>query len=161
MIRNLSANIARSWISAQIQDHVWVVPTFQSIHILAIAALIFASFSVDVVVLRSPTSARAIPWLGSSYRWTWAALTMLLVSGTILTTGEPARSLMNLFFRIKVVLVLAAAGLTLVLQRSLTGEGRSPLSNGALAVLAALSILLWVTVLFCGRFIAYFGDLAG
>lgn len=161
MLRNLSMNIAQSWISTQVQDHVWVVPTFQSIHILAIAALVFASFSVDVAILRSPAGARAIPWLGSSYRWTWTALAVLLVSGAILITGEPARSLMNLFFRIKVVLVLVGAALTLVLQRSLTGEGRSSLSNSALVALAALSIPVWVAILFCGRFIAYFGDLAG
>jgi hypothetical protein len=161
MVRSVSAEIARSWISLQIQDHVWVVPAFQSIHILAIAALVFASFSANLAVLRSPNGARTMPWLAGSYRWTWTALAILLISGAILITGEPTRSLMNLFFRIKVVLVILAAAATLILQRALTGPDRGRLSHGALVALAGLSIAAWIAILFCGRFIAYFGDLAG
>src|SRR6188472_545924 len=80
MVRNLSADIAHSWISAQIQDHVWVVPAFQSVHILAISALIFASFSANLAILRGQDEVRATPWLAASYRWTWTALAVLLVS---------------------------------------------------------------------------------
>ena len=160
MIRTLSADIAHSWISGQIQDHVWVVPAFQSIHILAIAALIFAAFSADLAILKRPAAASEIPWLAGSYRWTWVALAVLLISGAILIIGEPTRSLMNLYFRIKVALVLLAAALTLILQWSLTGKGRGAFSRAVLTALAGLSIAVWIAILFCGRFIAYFGDLA-
>lgn len=160
MVRGLSAGIAHSQVSALIQDHTWVVPAFQSIHILAIAALVFASFSANLVVLRSPASVHATPWLAGSYRWTWTALAVLLVSGAVLITGEPTRSLMNLFFRAKVVLVILAAALTLVIQRTLADRARSALPHGALVALAGLSILAWTAIIVCGRFIAYFGNLA-
>jgi hypothetical protein len=160
MIRQISAEISRTWLSLQIQDHVWIVPAFQSVHILAIGALVFASFSANLAVLRSPRGVRTLPWLAGSYRWTWTALAVLLVSGAILITGEPTRSLMNLFFRIKVVLVIVAAAATLVLQRSLTGQARGRLPHAALVALAAVSIAAWVVILLCGRFIAYFGNLA-
>jgi uncharacterized membrane protein len=158
MLRTLSADIAHSWISAQIQNHVWVVPAVQSIHILAIAALIFAAFSADYAILRRPSAAGAIPWLAGSYRWTWTALLVLLVSGSILITGEPKRSLMNLYFWIKMGSVIVAGILTLILQRSLVGRGQTALPRAALVALAVFSVLLWVLILFCGRFIAYFGD---
>jgi len=161
MLRGLSADIAHTWLSGEIQSHLWVVPAFQSVHILAIAALIFASFSANLAVLRSPHGARTMPWLAGSYRWTWTALAILLVSGVILITGEPKRSLMNFFFRLKVLLVIAAAVLTLILQRSLAGPMRGRLPHAALVVLAGISIAAWVGILFCGRFIAYFGDLSG
>lgn len=160
MVRALSADIAHSQVSALIQDHTWVVPAFQSVHILAIAALVFASFSANLVVLRSPASVHATPWLAGSYRWTWTALAVLLLSGAVLITGEPTRSLMNVFFRLKVVLVILAAGLTLVLQRSLAHRESNSLSHGSLVALAGLSILAWTAIMFCGRFIAYFGNLA-
>lgn len=160
MLRGLSADIAHSWVSAQIQDHTWVVPAVQSVHILAIAALVFASFSANLTILRSPASVHATPWLAGSYRWTWTALAVLLVSGIVLITGEPTRSIMNVYFRVKVALVIAAAVLTLVLQRSLTDREGSTLSHGALVALAGVSILAWTAILFCGRFIAYFGNLA-
>lgn len=161
MLRSFSAAISQSWISMLIQDHVWVVPAVQSIHILAIASLIFASFSADFAILRSAGAARDTPWLAGSYRWTWTALAVLLVSGTILLIGEPTRSIMNVFFRIKVVLVIVSALLTLVLQRAVTGTGRVSLSRGVLVGLAASSVVLWLAIMFCGRFIAYFGEISG
>ncbi len=88
MVRALSADIAHSPVLGLIQDHVWVVPAFQSIHILAIAALVFASFSANLVVLRSRAGVHSTPWLAGSYRWTWSALVVLLVSGAVLITGE-------------------------------------------------------------------------
>jgi hypothetical protein len=160
MIRSLSTDIAHSWASAVVQEHVWVVPAVQSVHILAIAALVFASFSADFAILRRPATAGSIPWLAGSWRWTWVALAVLLVSGAILITGEPTRSLMNVYFRVKVALVLIGAALTLVLQWSLSGAGRGALPRPLLAGIAALSVALWIAILFCGRFIAYFGDLA-
>lgn len=160
MIRTLSSNIAQSWISAEIQAHVWIVPAVQSIHILAISALIFASFSASFSTIRRPSAAGTIVWLPSAYRWTWVALLVLLVSGTILLTGEPTRSLMNLYFRIKVVLVLLAAGLTLLLQWGLIGSARSTLPRFALVTVAASSVATWIAILFCGRFVAYYGNLA-
>lgn len=160
MIRTLSSNIAHSWISAEIQAHVWIVPAVQSIHILAISALIFASFSSSFSTIRRSKSAGSIPWLPNSYRWTWIALLVLLVSGTILLTGEPTRSLMNIYFRIKIALVLLASALTLVLQRALANAEPDPFPRHALIGLSALSIVTWIAILFCGRFIAYFGDLS-
>jgi hypothetical protein len=160
MIRTLSSDIAHSWISAEIQTHVWIVPAVQSIHILALAALVFASFSASFSTIRRPSTVGSIAWLPNSYRWTWMALLVLLISGTILLTGEPTRSLMNVYFRIKVVLVVLASLLTLVLQRALTGTGRDTLPRPALVGLAAASVATWIAILFCGRFIAYFGDLA-
>lgn len=159
MFRTLSATISQSSISTQIQDHVWVVPAVQSIHILAIATLVYASFSANLALLRSAGTAHDRPWLAGSYRWTWASLAVLLVSGAILLTGEPTRSIMNAFFRIKIVLVVACAVLTALLQRAVTAPDRSGLPRPALVALAGVSVMLWVAILFCGRFIAYFGDL--
>lgn len=159
MFRTLSATISQSWISTQIQDHVWVVPAVQSIHILAIATLVYASFSANLAILRGAGTVQDRPWLAGSYRWTWVSLAVLLVSGAILLTGEPTRSIMNAFFRAKIVLVIACAVLTALLQRAVTAPDRYGLPRPALTALAAGSVLLWVAILFCGRFIAYFGDL--
>ncbi len=67
---------------------------------------------------------------------------------------------MNVFFRVKVALVILAAALTLVLQRSLANREGSALTHQALVAIAGVSILAWTAIIFCGRFIAYFGNLA-
>lgn len=160
MLRGLSADIAHSRISGEIQDHTWIVPAVQSVHILAIAALVFAAFSANLAILRSPAAVHRTPWLSGSYRWTWTALAVLLVSGAILITGEPTRSIMNVYFRVKIALIIVAAALTLILQRSLARRDGSSLSDPVLIALAGASVVTWVAIVFCGRFIAYFGNLA-
>jgi hypothetical protein len=73
--------------------------------------------------------------------------------------GEPARSLRNPVFQLKVVLILAAVSVTLAIVRT----NRSPAGRGIVQsprlpvrLLAVLSLTIWVGVIFAGRWIAYY-----
>lgn len=160
MLEHLSAMLAANPASLAIQERLWIVPAVQAIHILAIAILVFSAFSANAALLRGKGTATATPWLPSAYRWTWGALLLLLVSGAILVVGEPDRSLMNIIFRVKMVLVLLTAALTLLLQHLSGRSGSLSLGTGARWSLVALSTAIWLAIIFCGRFIAYFGDLS-
>lgn len=159
MIHELATAIAHSALSGQLQERVWIVPAFQSLHIVAIAILFFSAVAVSTETVRGRTIAAPPPWIAGALGWTWVALVVLLVSGSVLIATEPVRSLMNVFFRAKIVLVIAAASATILLQRRLAGSGFS--GTGSRRALALLPIGLWVAIIFCGRFIAYFGDLTG
>jgi hypothetical protein len=149
--------ISHSALSGQLQEHVWIVPAFQSLHIVALAILFFSAVSVGTAAVRGQTASGSAPWVSGTFGWTWVALIVLLLSGSILIGAEPVRSLMNLFFRVKLVLVIAAAAVTLLLQRRLAA-GHLAAGIGGKA-LALVPVLLWVATIFCGRLIAYFGDL--
>ena len=147
-------------VSLTIQNVSWIIPTVQSVHILCIAIVVSSAFMVDLRLLGvlgrdQPTAAYTSRFL----TWIWPTLVVLLISGAILITGEPTRSLENPAFQTKMVLLIGAMATTAVLQAptrkdpaywELTRGHR--LSGRALAV---VSLLLWTCIVFAGRWIAY------
>jgi hypothetical protein len=152
--------LATTDLSAQIQTVTWIIPTVQTIHILSIASVLSAAAMVNLQVLgilsrRQPLAAvarRFLPWI-------WWTLIVLLLSGGTLIVGEPARSLLNPAFLLKMSLLATVLILTLILQRGLRLDAlfwenpRGRRVGGRL--LAAVSLVLWVGIVFAGRWIAY------
>jgi hypothetical protein len=87
-------------------------------------------------------------------------LLLLLATGAIMIIAEPARSLKNPAFQIKMVLLISAlvvTGLFQVLQRrnAAFGDLRTG-PRAAAATVAIVSMLLWSSIIFAGRWIAYY-----
>lgn len=159
-LRSFCDWLAGTPASLYIQTTDWIIPTVQTVHILCIAVVISAVLLVHLhtlgLAMRSQTSAllaqRFFPWL-------WCALVLLLASGAILITAEPVRSLPNPMFQIKMALLIAAVALTLLYQRPLRTDPvfwektRARRTNAS--AIAILSLLVWVGIVFAGRWIAY------
>ena len=136
--------LAQTAPSLAIQNHEWVIPTIQSVHILAICAFVGSVLMIDLHVLGwawrdqslRETTARFGPWVS------WA-LGVLLATGVLMIVGEPARELLAISFWMKMALVLVAA----VAQARLRRRPAKPL--------AAATFLVVVGVIVLGRLIAY------
>jgi hypothetical protein len=102
----------------------------------------------------SSISERLLPWV-------WRALIVLLLSGLIMVTGEPGRSITNSIFQVKMALVIVAAALTFFLQRSLRAKAATDAAPTDAKMIAALSLVVWVLIVFAGRWIAYGDTLFG
>jgi hypothetical protein len=147
-------------MSQIIQTQAWIVPTVQTIHILAIAAVATSVLMIDLRVLgvvgRDQSYARVaqrfLPFV-------WWSLLVLLLTGLVMIIGEPARSLKNWVFQLKVALILVAMIVTYALQTSLSKSASSDVTtsraNGAPLAIAIVSLLLWVGIICAGRWIAY------
>lgn len=159
-INALCVWLEQTSLSHTIQVTSWVVPTAQTIHILAIAAVAGSALMVDFRLLgvfaadlpARNVSARFLPFV-------WRPLIVLLATGALLIVGEPARSLKNPAFQLKMILLLAAIAITWLLQHRLRrdatfGDRASPRRLGTIAI-AVLSMLLWCAIIFAGRWIAY------
>jgi hypothetical protein len=87
-------------------------------------------------------------------------LPVLLATGIVMIIGEPARSLANPVFQLKMALLVAAMAVTLSYQVPLGREpsfwDRSIGRRGAARIIAALSLLLWAGIVCSGRWIAYY-----
>jgi len=145
--------------SEMIQSAGWIVPTVQTIHILSVALVMT---SVLMIALRlfgflwrdqpfERVTARFLPLI-------WWPLLVLLLTGIVMIVGEPARALRNPIFQLKMALLLAALVATFAFLRLL----RNPASaepaaqpRAAPRVVAGISLLLWVGIVFAGRWIAY------
>jgi Family of unknown function (DUF6644) len=159
--------LAHTPVSQTIQKVSWIIPTVQTIHILSIGVVISSMVLLDLRVLGIAARAQSLPSIsGRLLPWAWCALIVLLLSGLVMITGEPGRSLVNLIFQVKMALVLLAAGLTFFLQRSLrniaavAGAEAYNAPAGAKAI-AAFSLAVWITIVFAGRWIAYGDTLFG
>jgi len=136
--------LSQTALSLTIQTHEWVIPTIQSIHIVAIGVALVSAFMIGFRVLGwtgsdqtlAETTARFWPWLVAS-------LGVLLVTGALMVAGEPARELLALSFWLKMILVVVGTTLTWWVSR----RGTKPLT--------ILTLLVWVGIIFLGRLIAY------
>ena len=145
--------------STALRDTSWIIPTVQSIHILAIAIVIGSALVSDLRLAgvlandESPATVvrRYLPWM-------WTALIVLLLTGILMVTAEPGRTLVNTTFWVKMALVLFAFALTLAFRKPLLDpEFRLEHAHWRAAVkpMAWISLIVWVLVIFCGRWIAY------
>lgn len=163
MFRSLTAfcdRLSESAVSQAIQTTEWVIPTVQTVHILAVAAVLTSILLVNLRLIGVRKKNESIAAVTARYvPIVWYGLPVLLASGATLIVAEPSRSLQNPVFVIKMVLVLVAAGETLAYQIPLKrdpGFWDCSASRRRLAgVLACLTIPLWVAIVFAGRWIAY------
>jgi len=159
-------NVVCAWLeqtslSHTIQVMSWIIPTVQTVHILAIAAVAGSALMIDLRLIgvlaadQSPrdVSARFLPFV-------WWPLLVLLATGAIMIIGEPARSLKNPAFQLKMTLLVAVLVVTLLIQRLLRRDpafgDRGRGQRRTAVAIAVLSMLLWCSIIFAGRWIAYY-----
>lgn len=146
-------------VSQALQSVGWIVPTVQSVHIMAIGMVMASAVLLDLRVMGVGRRSQPIPRLFASLNPViWWALLTLLVSGGLLIIAEPRRELLNLVFQTKMALLVAAVTVTVGLQRWAATDGPSPptgLPRPGVRAAALLSLLLWVAIIGCGRWIAY------
>ncbi|MBT2188192.1 DUF6644 family protein [Sphingobium nicotianae] len=151
------------WLNAQpfqqtIRYTEWVVPTMQTIHIIAVAfvmtaALIVALRGIELV----GTEWSVARWYQRFHASTIAALWVLLGTGTILTLAEPERELLNWVFRTKMVMVVITLVLAHLLGRRLRTLQPGQKAPGGVRLFAVIILLCWIGIACCGRWIAYAG----
>jgi hypothetical protein len=143
-------------LSIGIQSRLWLTPLLQSIHILMIGVVFV---SILVMALRVFGRVRADEPIDEIWKtfapWFWSSLGVMALTGLILSIGEPVRQATALSFWLKMTLLaigLASAAYFGRSLGSLAGSGEA--SAGARSV-AVVTVLLWLTIIFLGRAIAY------
>lgn len=160
IIRALSQWLAQTPLSLLIQNVTWIIPTVQTIHILCVAAVFSSVLMVDLRLLGISQRSQPLPAVtGRFLSWIGYFLGILLLTGALLIIGEPERSLLNPAFGLKMAMLLAVIGVTLLIVRPLRGNaGFWDASSGrqaAARVIAIVSLALWTGIIFAGRWIAY------
>ena len=90
-----------NWLSATpvsllIQKVFWIIPTVQTVHILAISVVVASMAMFDVRLLGLAGKRHSVVSLSRRFfPWLWGALVVLALSGSILIIGEPKRALGN------------------------------------------------------------------
>jgi hypothetical protein len=153
---NFCAYLENTSLGLAVQDNFWVVPIMQTLHILAISALLIAMLMINLRVLNINGKSDSVSIVISRYiNIIWLALPILLISGSILIVGEPARSLANPAFQMKMIMLLIVIAITFSIQKISSTNGSLMQSDGKTKLLAILSLLFWFGIVASGRWIAY------
>ena len=159
MLSDFAKWLAATPLSEGVGATLWVVPVAQSVHILAIAAVMASAWVVSFRVVGLAGRAHTLSAVsGRLGPWIWRALVVLLLTGTVLIVGEPARQLTNAVFFTKMGLLVAAILVTGSMQWTVGRNAAAWDRDGAplAAKIAALvSLLLWLAIAVSGRWIAY------
>jgi hypothetical protein len=134
----------------------WVVPTVQTVHILAIAVVASSALMIDLRLIGVFWADRPLKAVSSRFLpLVWWPLLILLGTGAIMIISEPARSLKNPAFQLKMALLIVT-GVFQLLQRRNAAFGEPSGSRAAAVTVAVISMLLWSAIIFAGRWIAYY-----
>jgi hypothetical protein len=159
-LQNFCNWLASTPLSQTIQTTEWIIPAVQTVHIVAVAAVVTSALMIDLRLFGirwqdqtvAAVTRRFVPFI-------WWPLPILLATGAVLIVAEPARALQNPVFLLKMGLLAAAVGITLGYQMPLRKDARFwEISRGrrrAAQAIAAISIPFWVGIVFAGRWIAY------
>jgi hypothetical protein len=157
-LHEFSVWLAATPVSGRIRAAAWLVPTVQSVHILAISVVIASAVLLN---LRQLGFAQDVPIAAYVRRygpWLAGAILVLLLTGLTLIIGEPDRTMENWVFWTKMVLVGTGVILTAAFAVPVIGNA-AYWDFGSrriwAKVLTTLSLLVWIGVVVCGRWIAY------
>jgi hypothetical protein len=152
--------LAATPVSQTIQTIDWIVPAVQTIHILAVAAVVTSALMINLRLLGVRGNDQSVAGVARRFLpFIWWPLPVLAATGAILIAAEPARALENPVFLLKMGLLLSAAGVTLAYQLPIRNNASFwELSAGrkrAGRLIASTSIPLWIAIVCAGRWIAY------
>lgn len=152
--------LANTQFSQTLQNVSWIIPAVQSVHIVCIAIVMGSVFLIDLRLLGVAGHSQSVSSLTKRLLpWVWCALVVLLITGSLLAIAEPVRSLMNPAFQAKMLMVLTVGFLTFYFQDVIRGDEAfwemTPARRATAKLTALVSLLLWVGIVFAGRWIAY------
>jgi hypothetical protein len=160
MFRHAADWIASTAVSKSLADQPWVVPTSQSIHIMAVSAVFASALMINLRLLGVGAGGRSVSQLSTTLLpWMWRGLVVLLLTGMVQTLVEPARQFVTPAFWAKMTLIVLVTTLTALYARAV--RRNAPLWDAASSrplqakVFAIVSTLMWLAIIVCGRFIAY------
>jgi hypothetical protein len=160
MLRKQADWIAATPLSKYLQDHLWIVPASQSIHIVCVAFVFGSAAMISLRLLGIGRSGRRVSQLVRTLvPWMYGGLAVLLLTGTVQTIAEPVRQFVTPEFWWKMFMIVWALLLTMWFSHAVRKHAAiwdAPESRpGAGRAFAVITLGLWLGIIACGRLIGY------
>ncbi|HLZ97412.1 MAG TPA: DUF6644 family protein [Steroidobacteraceae bacterium] len=162
-IATLLATIEAWPISAAMRGELpgteWLFPIVETLHVMALALVVGSIAMMDLRLLGIASRSSAVSRLSNEVLpWTWTAWTAAAVFGTLMFMAKAETYWGNLQFRLKFACMALAALNMLIFHFGVNrevarwDEGETPMSA---KIAGALSLLLWIGVVFFGRWVGF------
>lgn len=141
------------------RGELWLYPIVEVVHIIGFVVLVGSVVMFDLRVLGLSKDIAVTALARHLLRWSVAALVLIVPAGLMMFTAHPHDFATNNIFILKLCLI-ATAGLNAALfhvgvYRSVSQWNTGVAAPAIAKVQAVLSMGLWVTVVLCGRLLAY------
>jgi len=149
-----------SGLADNIRENDVLFPLIESTHVVAICLVVGSILVVDLRLLGLASIHRSLSRVTSGILpLTWSAFAVAVTSGLLLFISNATKYLGNGYFVAKIFLI-CAAGLNMAIFHGISAKDLPRWENETLLPLPArlaggLSILLWVSVVICGRWIGF------
>jgi hypothetical protein len=146
--------------SIALHESLLMYPLVESIHVWALALFIGFATLLDLRLLGlvmprmrvSMVARRLLPW-------TVAGFVVMIATGGLLFYAIPVRTYQSVWFRLKIILLVLAGVNVWVFHggiwRSVAAWDLDPILPRRARLAGAASLLLWASIIFAGRMIAY------
>ena len=150
---------SHAWSTA-LHESLWVWPLVESTHVLTVSVFVGLLVMVDLRLLGvafkdTPVSAMT----GRLLPWSVGGFVIMMATGLLLFYANPVHTAHNVWFRLKVILLVAAAVNAWAFHRRVSRDRErwdsQPRPPVAVRLTAATSVLVWSGVIVAGRMIAY------
>ena len=131
--------------------HPYAYPTLETIHIVGLALVFGTLWVVDLAILRGLRGLDPRLLARRVLPWTLGGFLLAAASGLTMFATNVADLIANPAFVLKMGLLFAAGTNAAVLH----ARGAIDAAQGTTRLQAGLSILIWIAVIACGRWIAY------
>lgn len=147
--------LASTGLSQLIQTKMAAIPTLQTVHIVALSLLFAAALVVALRFFGRGLAAEPLHALVRRFvRIIWLLVVVLALTGMLLIVAEPHRTLGNNMFYAKMIMLVVVSALTVWLAAVARREHERV--SAVHQAGAAVTILLWIGIMFAGRLIAYY-----
>jgi hypothetical protein len=159
-LKDIIAFFEDSNLADAIRENDVLFPLIESVHVLAICLVVGSIMAVDLRLLGVASVKRPLSAVTCGILpLTWGAFVVAVGSGSLMFISNAAKYLGNGFFVAKLCLI-AAAGVNMLVFHFISARDQSRWDAHARLPLAArlaggISILLWIAVVACGRWIGF------
>jgi hypothetical protein len=136
-----------------LNNNEWSFPFFECIHIamfaMSVGTIALVDFRMLGLGMRRQTPAQL---LKDTSIWTLTGLIIVITSGLVIFTTDPLRYYYNWSFRYKCIALTLAVIYNYTIHRKVALSNPSPFAGG---LVASVSLLLWISIVFAGLFYAF------
>jgi hypothetical protein len=159
-IADILTALESSHLADRIRISLYLFPLLESCHVLGLATVFGTIAIIDLRLLGLASTRRPFTRIASDVlKWTWAAFALTATTGFLMFTTNADVYYHNFFFRSKMAL-LALAGLNMLVFELTAGRSvhvwdKDRSAPRAARAAAVLSLVLWITIIFFGRWIGF------
>ena len=159
-IADVLSSLQSSNVASRIRESLYLFPLIESFHVFGLTMVFGTIAIVDLRLLGIASTRRPFTRIASDVlKWTWGAFGLTVTTGFLMFSTNATVYYNNSYFRTKMAL-LVLSGINMLVFELTTGRSvqrwdERTSAPGAGKATAALSLLLWITIIFLGRWTGF------